>query len=132
MPYVPTDFQTVVKATIDLLWYNVFGTNDAESKLGGNPFDNSARWYSGSSNDLLLNFFVQRAVASPLALAALGPYETSGDLTIPMVTLHTTGDYIIPYGHEVLYGLKAHPTGRGRLISLPVGLSLSVWDTSRW
>lgn len=114
------DVTTVVRAMSDVLWYAIFATNDAAQKLGGNPYDNTTRWYSGSGNDLLLNLLVQRYAADPAALTALGAYETSGQLTIPMVTLHTIGDDVIPYLHEPLYSAKAHPTGRGKLIGLPV------------
>src|SRR5581483_9239643 len=116
----PNDPTTVARAMTDVLWYAVFATNDAAAKLGGNPYDNTTRWYTGSTNDLLLNLLVQRYTADAAALTALGAYETSGQLTIPMVTLHTFGDDVIPYAHELLYGAKVHPTGRGRLVGLPV------------
>lgn len=115
----PADPTTVVQTTLGLLWYNVFATNDAVAKLGGNPYDNRNRWYTGSDNDLLLNALVRRYAASPTALANLVPYETSGQLTVPMVTLHTTGDDIIPFWHELLYRAKARPSGRGSLLQIP-------------
>jgi hypothetical protein len=67
-----------------------------------------------------LNFRVERFTAAPSALAALRAYRTSGDLRIPLVTLHTTGDDAIPIWQELLYLLKADPSGRGRFIPLPV------------
>ena len=54
------------------------------------------------------------------ALTALRPYETSGRLSIPLVTLHTTGDDVIPIWQELLYLLKFDPSGRGRFIPVPV------------
>ncbi len=113
------DTTTVEATTINLLWYNVFGTNDATEKLGGNPFGNQQRWYSGSRNDLRLNHSVERVSADPAALLELERYQTSGDLTIPLVTLHTTGDEIIPFWHQRLYTAKANPTGDGRLTPIP-------------
>jgi hypothetical protein len=53
-------------------------------------------------------------------LARAQDYTPSGDLRIPLVTLHTTGDEIVPYAHELLYAVKARPTGRGRLLPLPI------------
>ena len=50
---------------INALWYNVFATNDAVSKLGGNPYGNRGRWYFGSSNDLRLNLLVRRFSGRP-------------------------------------------------------------------
>ncbi len=83
----PANPATVINTAISLLWYNVFGTNDAVRKLGGNPFGNRLTWYFGSQNDLRLNLQVRRLTASPVALHAMQPYETSGDLAIPLVTL---------------------------------------------
>lgn len=120
VPFVAAQPATIAQSVIGVLWYNVHATNDARAKLGGNPFGNRGRWYSGSSNDVDLNRRVHRFVASPVALAALAPYETTGALAIPLVTLHTTGDEIIPFRHEVLYGAKAAPSGRGAFVPIPV------------
>jgi pimeloyl-ACP methyl ester carboxylesterase len=119
-PFDPADPETAIETAIGLLWYNVFATNNAARVLHGNPFDNSTRWYYGSGEDLRLNMRVQRFRASPAALAAMKRYNTSGHLTIPLVTLHTTGDPIVPFTHELLYAAKARPTGRGAFLPLPV------------
>jgi hypothetical protein len=58
--------------------------------------------------------------ASPVARAAVRNYETSGDLSIPMVTLHTTADDVIPFGHEVIYALKLNPADRVNFTPLPI------------
>jgi pimeloyl-ACP methyl ester carboxylesterase len=109
---VTSDPTTVGETVLDVLWYNVFATNDATSTLGGQPYDNHNRIYVGSSNDVLLNLNVERFTASPTALAAVAAhYETSGRLTMPTVTLHTTLDPIIPYWHEPLYTLKTLAAG---------------------
>jgi pimeloyl-ACP methyl ester carboxylesterase len=100
----PSDPATKEASIDDLLWYNIFATNDAMIKLGGQPFDNQAYLYTGSSNDAQLNLSVQRFSASPSALAELEAYyQTTGQLTAPLVTLHTTLDPITPYWHETLY-----------------------------
>jgi pimeloyl-ACP methyl ester carboxylesterase len=117
--YDPADFETVVKTILGVLWYNVFGTNDASAKLGGNPYDNRSRWYTGTANDLLLNLLVRRFAADPAAVMAMAPYETSGQLTTPMVTLHTIGDEIIPYAHELAYRAKAPASGAEPLVVIP-------------
>jgi hypothetical protein len=119
-PYDKNDPATAVKTAIDILSYNVLRTNDAVAKLGGNPFDNHRRWYWGSGQDLRLNLLVQRFRADPAALAAMQSYTTSGDLRIPLVTLHTTGDPLVPFGHELIYLAKVRPSGRGRFVPLPV------------
>jgi len=112
----PQDPTSVSTTTVNVLWYNVFGTNDATEKLGGNPYDNSTRLYRGSTNDLRLNLNVQRFTADPAALDSLEPYETTGRLTVPLVTLHTTGDEAIPFWHEGLYLQKARTSGTGHLL----------------
>jgi pimeloyl-ACP methyl ester carboxylesterase len=118
----PADPASVEKTILDILWYDVFATNDAINKLGGQPFDNSRRWYSGSDNDWQLNRRIQRVVASPNALAAIArDYQTSGRLRMPLVTMHTAGDPVVPYWHESLYWLKALLNGSAWLhTNLPI------------
>ncbi|MGD8321978.1 MAG: hypothetical protein PVJ02_16130 [Gemmatimonadota bacterium] len=95
-----------------ILWYNVFATNDAIDKLGGQPFDNTRRWYSGSGQDFRLNWRVQRISADPGARAAVAAdYQTSGDLAMPYVSLHTTGDEVVQFVQQPWYRLKALLSG---------------------
>ena len=104
-----------------LLGYNVLATNDAVEKLGGNPFGNHTRWYSGSKNDLRLNLQVQRFKMAPAARRALKAYETTGALRIPMVSLHTVADDVVPAWQEILYLVKVDPaTSRGKFLPFPV------------
>jgi pimeloyl-ACP methyl ester carboxylesterase len=114
----PTNPATVAQTTVGVLWYNVFATNDAKRSLGGNPYDNRSTVYSGSSDDLRLNSLVQRFPGSSTATAAVHAYETQGNLRIPMVTLHTTLDPIVPVWHESLYFNKADALAR--LLFVPV------------
>lgn len=109
---------TMEQTTINLLWYNVFGANDAIAKLGGSPYGNKGRWYSGSSNDWRLNARVRRYEADPAALKAVKPYETTGKLTRPLVTLHTTGDEVIPYRHAPLYRAKVNAQRAGSKLTI--------------
>ena len=116
----PAKPETAAATTLDLLWYNVFANNDAVAKLGGSPFGNKLKWYTGSSNDLLLNLRVQRFTASPIARRAVRAYETNGQTAIPLVTLHTTADDVVPFLHELAYLAKADPVGRGKFLPVPV------------
>jgi hypothetical protein len=50
-------------------------------------------------------------------MAALSRFETSGDLAVPMATLHTTGDPIVPYSQSPLYGQKVHAAGQDTWLS---------------
>lgn len=108
--YDPARPETALNTALNLLWYNVFATNNAVAKLGGNPFDNSRRWYRGSANDRALNLGVERYRADPAALAAIAAgYETSGRPRVPVVLPHTTRDEIVPFNQSLRYWLKAGP-----------------------
>jgi len=121
-PFDPADADTKVATALGLLWYSAFATMDGISTLGGQPFDNTTRYYTGSANNWLLNLGVNRYRANPGALLAIeAGYQTSGRLAVPLVTMHTTADPIVPYGHEPLYSLKALLGGSGLLhMNLPV------------
>jgi pimeloyl-ACP methyl ester carboxylesterase len=102
-----SDPNTIGETTLGILWYNVFATNDAIDKLGGQPFDNFDRVYTGSLDDALLNGGVKRFMAQKSALTEIANYyETSGYLQRPLVTMHTTGDPIVPFWHQTLYAAK--------------------------
>ena len=108
VPFDVTDPSTIEETFLGLLWYNTHATNDAIAKLGGNPFGNGERWYSGSDDDLALNIGVQRFNADPAALASIAAgYQTTGVLDSPLITLHTSGDPIVPAYHADIYTLKA-------------------------
>jgi hypothetical protein len=90
----------------------VFATNDAKAKLGGQPFDNLARVYAGSDDDTRLNAEVERFKADEAALDEMAAYyEPAGQLSVPMVTIHTTLDEIVPYWHEALYRERVVTSG---------------------
>ena len=115
--YDPANPATIGNTTINMLWYNVFATNDAVARLGGNPFGNRLRSLLGSSNRFHLNLSVRRFSASPVARASLREYETSGDLQIPLVTLHTTADGG-PLLARAPVSAKLDLSGRGRFVAL--------------
>ena len=104
------------KTITDLLWYNVFATNDAIYRLGGKPYSNRWKWYAGSNNDWRLNRKISRYRADACALDKIEQdFQTSGDLEVPIVMLHTTSDQIVPYWHEPLYRFKIFANGSGLL-----------------
>ena len=110
--YAPSPSITNTATIERLLWYNVFATNDGALKLGGQPFDNSTRTYSGSDDDVALNTGIARYTADQAALDAIAAnYITSGNISRPIVTLHTTADPVVPYWHSPLYTSKiTNPT----------------------
>jgi pimeloyl-ACP methyl ester carboxylesterase len=103
---------------VGVLWYNIYATGDARTRLGGQPFDNSTRVYAGSADDAALNAGVARFTADAAAQARVADeFETSGALTVPLVTLHTTGDPIVPFEQEALYGAKVQQAGAAGLLN---------------
>lgn len=122
VPYTLADPATLAEGIRTELWYSAKATNDATAKLGGQPFDNLTRVYSGSLNDDALNAGVQRFSASPDALAEIqARYQTTGRPLIPLVTIHTTNDQTVPYWHQTLYRAKVvanHRTPRYDLLEI--------------
>jgi len=121
-PFDKNDPQTIEMSVHDALWYWVFATNDANDKLGGQPFDNVGRRYRGSHNDVALNASAIRVAADQAAVDEIqANYQTTGDLEVPLVTLHTTKDQQVPYMHEPLYRQKVKSTGDTALhVNIPV------------
>jgi pimeloyl-ACP methyl ester carboxylesterase len=120
--YEPLTPTTAITTISGLLWYNVFATNDAKAKLGGQPFDNYTRVYSGSLDDATLNTAAQRFTADPAAISAIQThYQTVGQPRIPVATVHNTLDPIVPYWHEPLYQVKVEAQGAALMhYNLPV------------
>ncbi len=124
LPYDRNDKYASLEISVkDVLRYGVVNINDAADTLGGFPFENRSTWYRGSNNDFLLNLFVPRRAASPIAVANMKDlYNTAGDLAVPLVTLHTLYDQQVPYVHEFLYNLKtlSHGSLLTKHLNIPV------------
>lgn len=112
-----TNTQSVGEAILSLLEFNVMRTNDAIDKLGGSPFNNQdpKKRYWGSGDDMKLNNEIQRIKTPEWSIAKAeidNYYETTGDITDPMVTMHTTGDHISLYSNQLQYQLKIINSGK--------------------
>jgi pimeloyl-ACP methyl ester carboxylesterase len=110
----PTDPQDLLSAgatVLGVLWYDVFAVRDARERLGGQPYDNIGRVYHGSLDDDALNAGVARVAADAAAREKLGQFETSGMLTIPLATIHTSGDPIVPAVQSERYAEKVAAAG---------------------
>lgn len=91
------------------LKYTVCGTKDLVDTASGMPYDNTKTWYDAS---LLLNLRVDRVKGDPGAgLYVKEWYDTTGKLTVPLVTLHNLSDPAVPYKHEELYKQKVAAAG---------------------
>lgn len=121
LPYAPvgsvTDpaspaFQTLVGSLLTALGYQLLGTNDVLGRTHGHsPFDNSGTTYS-----LGTPVIPHPALATLVAAANAGVaryemppdarnylehhYVPTGDLRIPVVTIHNLWDPLVPYFHE--------------------------------
>jgi pimeloyl-ACP methyl ester carboxylesterase len=124
LPFDPAHYlETVEQSVRDVLRYSVVNLNDAAATLGGFPFDNRVRWYSGSDDDFRLNVSVQRVAADPAAVAKMhAAYNTTGILTRPLITLHTLRDQQVPYFHEQIYDWKTLFSGSlfTRHLNIPI------------
>ncbi|MGE0357995.1 MAG: alpha/beta hydrolase family protein [Burkholderiales bacterium] len=122
LPYDAANFEATVEQSVkDVLRYSVVNLADATATLGGFPFDNRTRWYTGSADDFKLNLAVPRVSASPAALAAMAAgYETTGTLTRPMVSMHTKRDQQVPFAHQQIYTVKSFLAGSLFARYLPV------------
>ena len=125
VPYDPADNSSIAQAVVGLLWYDVFATRDAIDKLKGQPYDNADRVYSIPGNvaeSTLLNAQVDRFTADKHALKNIQKYyQTTGDIAVPLVKAHTTGDAIIPIWHLPLYEAKTIAQGTDDLFTgIPV------------
>jgi hypothetical protein len=119
----PTDAAnpaTIPGTTLGILWYSFNGTNDGIEKLGGMPFGNLDRVYSGSLDDAALNASVERftVTADPTRLAVV---QTSARLRRPLVTIHNTGDPIVPIWHQPLY--RSRLDFLGKVLHTPITIS---------
>ncbi len=113
LPFDAADYlNTVGISARDVLRYNVVNSQDAIATLGGFPYDNSTKYYTGSANDVLFNLLVQRFNADPVAIQEMQDnYNTTGQLDIPLITIHTTSDQQVPYWHQQIYTLKTLASG---------------------
>jgi hypothetical protein len=124
-PYILSSNTNIGTTVISVLWYDVFATRDAVNKLEGQPFDNTTRVYAGlgtPAENTLLNNSVQRFSADKKALQNVAKYyETTGNITLPVVSAHTIGDPLIPIWHLQLYQEKTVVQGTSSFFrGLPV------------
>jgi pimeloyl-ACP methyl ester carboxylesterase len=103
-PFVPELAATIATT----LWYNIFGTEDLLGRTHNHVMvDNTETEYVSllpGFNNGALNSGIERLAARPDALNYLEHwYQPTGKLRIPVVTLHTTRDPIVPLRHECVF-----------------------------
>ncbi len=104
----------------ELVAHLAWATNlfqDMTGRIGGNPFDNTTRDYSGSDNDTALNAGVQRFAADPAAVARLAEdADMTGRIAIPTLTVHAKNDPTAFVWHEAAYREVVAAAGRSDLL----------------
>jgi pimeloyl-ACP methyl ester carboxylesterase len=116
-PHEAADLPLAATTALDILFYDVFALPDARQRLGGQPYDNVGRVYQGSSDDAALNAGVARVAADAAARTGLDGFETAGTLSIPVSTLHTSRDPIVPVSQQIEYAGKVDSRGAGSFLS---------------
>ena len=108
---------TLVQSLIVALWYQLIGTPDVVDRTHGHPaYDNSSVTYTLGTpvvpalTPLLTNLIaganagVERFSSPPDAQNLLARYYVpTGELQIPVITVHNLWDYLVPYFHEPLF-----------------------------
>lgn len=117
---IPWQPDTSVESAQQVLRYSVFATNDLMATAGGNPYGNEDVWYSGSLSDRILNRRVERVSADPAAQGYVKDYyQPTGNLVVPLVTLHTLLDPQVPFRHELMYRDLAKDSGKLTVLPVP-------------
>jgi hypothetical protein len=113
----------LVTGLIEVLGFDVRYVNDllARTKLAS-PYDNTFIWYTGSLNNKALNAGVERVRGTEEGFDYLYRYyQTTGEVRIPTVSLHTTRDPLVPFWHEAVYkDLATHHHRQGLLVQQSV------------
>lgn len=115
-----------------VLGFQLRYTNDLIERVNGKiPYDNSTTHYvvapteDPATNVFLtaaLNDGVERLTADAAALNYYERnYQPTGDISFPVVTLHTTRDPAVPFWHETLYAKSVADAGASDwLTQIPV------------
>jgi pimeloyl-ACP methyl ester carboxylesterase len=122
----PVPFANVpelVQSILTALAFDARGADDLLDRTHGHsPFDNdSPNYYTGAlSADSLaaINAGVAHFDETPDAANYLRKYyETTGDLRIPTLTLHTSRDPLVPVFHEGIYASRVAAAGASANLS---------------
>jgi hypothetical protein len=110
--------EELVRSIIQALVLQAVELGDLLERTHGQGFfDNSQTVYTGNLPPELLadlNARVARYTAGPAAARFLDKYyEPTGDLRIPLISLHTTMDPVVPLFHEDIYRSLAEAKGHG-------------------
>jgi pimeloyl-ACP methyl ester carboxylesterase len=104
-------------ATVHGVGYNLVFTNDLLDRTHGHiPLDNIETDYGPEGLDPI-DVAVRRYVSSPDAVNYIQKYVTpTGDLQVPVITLHTSRDSLVPVIHQALYGDTVAESGASAML----------------
>jgi pimeloyl-ACP methyl ester carboxylesterase len=120
----PVPFTTpnqLVESFVRIIGFNYRGFADVSGRTHQHtPFDNWDTVYTGALPQPFLdaaNASVGRYQRTPDATAYLSHYfEPTGDLEIPVLTLHTRWDPVVPIFHEDIYQQAVAAAGKSDLL----------------
>jgi pimeloyl-ACP methyl ester carboxylesterase len=129
----PGSVPAAIGGTVAALSFHVRGGLDVlDHTHGHNPFDNTATIYAGGFGPYDGAFFntrIARFEAAPDAQNYLEHwFEPTGDLQIPVLTLHTMWDPAVPTSHERKLAAVAAAAGRSDLLRQNVGAPPNLFN----
>ncbi len=121
IPVKLSDPNEVIAAEMNLIGFHVrYGSDLIDRTHDHLPFDNTFTAYSdplAPALNPLINAGIERFQSTPDAVNYISKYYSpTGQLSIPVVTLHTTRDPVVPIWHEDLYKAIADQKGSGNLL----------------
>jgi pimeloyl-ACP methyl ester carboxylesterase len=112
------DPNELIESILINIFFHVGGFADFFDRTHGHFFfDNTSTVYTGSSDDDALNAGVARFTSTPDARNYLKHwYQPAGNIRIPVLTLHTTRDPLVPFSNESVYEQIVTDAGREELL----------------
>jgi pimeloyl-ACP methyl ester carboxylesterase len=118
-----TAFQTLVGSLVYALYYQAIGTADVVDRTHGHsPYDNRTVTYTMGTSVVPLPGLAQLIAASNAGVARYDSppdaqnylernYTPTGNLTIPVVSVHNLWDPLVPFFHEGVLNAAASAAG---------------------
>ena len=95
----------IIASSMTVVGFSVRFSNDVLDRTNGRiPYDNTETVFTGSANDAALNDGIERFTARNGAVQYFDKYyRPTGELAIPMLTLHSLLDPVAPFTQEAGY-----------------------------
>jgi pimeloyl-ACP methyl ester carboxylesterase len=108
-----TSVPELINSGMSVVGFSVRFTNDVLDRTSGHiPYENRTTIFRGSADDVALNAGVERFEGRPDAVNYFEKFYTpTGDLKIPVLTLHTRFDPVAPFAQEQDYAKVVQGAG---------------------